>query len=262
MLRTVKSLNGYTLQASDGSLGDVKEIYFDDEKWGVRYLIVETGSWLSKNTALVSPYSVDGIDDANQAIAVSLNREQVKNSPDIDTEKPVSRQHEGEFSNYYGYGTYWTGPYMWGLGGYPIYPLPGIDGNPARQERREQEIASRNTDQSDQDSHLRSSDKVAGYHILGTDDDIGHVEDFLFDDEAWAIRYFIVDTHNWWPGGKKVLVAVEWVDRIDWSDSTVQTSLTREQIEKSPEYDESQPVSRTYENDLYRYYDRRGYWEV
>ena len=260
MLRTVESLHGYIIRATDDELGEVKEVYFDDEQWGVRYLVVETGSWLSKRTVLISPYSIDEVDDDNRAIGVSLSREQVKNSPDIDTEKPVSRQHEREYSSYYGYGAYWSGPYLWGIAGYPVYPLLRSD-SVRPPEDVVGDLSRRVPDQSE-DVHLRSSKQVAGYHILGTDEDIGHVKDFVFDDESWVIRYLLVDTHNWWPGGKKVLLATQWVENVDWSDSTVEIKLTREQIKSSPEYDENQLLNRDYETRLYTYYDRRGYWDL
>lgn len=263
MLRTISSLEGYSIRATDDELGDIEEVYFDDEHWGVRYLVVETGSWLSRRKVLISPYSITGIDDANREVRVSLTREQVKNSPDIDTHQPVSRQLEGEFAQYYGFGSYWTGPYLWGVGGYPVYPLPEEGAVPpvAAAEPSVVEREAR-AQQREEDVHLRSSDKVAGYHILGTDDDIGHVKDFLFDDEAWAIRYLLVDTHNWWPGGKKVLLSTRWIERIDWTDSTVQTKLTREQIKNSPEYDEDAPIDREYETRLHHYYGSQGYWDL
>jgi len=257
MLRTTDSLKGYAIHATDGEVGSVLDVYFDDERWGVRYLIVETGSWLSKRAVLISPYSISGTNDAEKAISVTLTREQVKNSPDIDTHKPVSRQLEGDYSRYYGYSLYWSGPYLWGAGTYPMLPTDeaaqadrGAADAPLGQEQIKPE-----------DVHLRSASEVSGYHILGTDDDIGHVKDFIFDDESWALRYLLVDTHNWWPGGKKVLIGTQWIDRIDWPDSAVQTKLTREQIRNSPEYNETQPLDRDYETRLHQFYGRTGYWE-
>jgi hypothetical protein len=143
--------------------------------------------------------------------------------------------------------------------GYPEFPLsePGA-APPAREEVAE--MAAYKAEQTG-DSHLRSSDAVSGYHILGTDDEIGHVKDFIFDDTDWAVRYLLVDTHNWWPGGKKVLLATKWIQGIDWTDSTVQTKLTREQIKDSPEYDESMPLDRSYEARLHDFYGQRGYWD-
>jgi uncharacterized protein YrrD len=260
MLRTVASLSGHSIHATDDELGRAKEIYFDDERWGVRYLIVETGSWLAKRPVLLSPYSIQSIDNAAQTIQVSLTREQVKNAPDVDTKKPVSRQSESEYSSYYGYGQYWSGPYLWGIGGYPTL-TPSMDsGVLLAVEQRDNEI-DRALQDSLGDVHLHSSDEVCGYDIRGTDEDIGHVKDFIFDDKEWAIHYLVVDTHNWWPGGKKILISTQWIEDIDWKDSTVQTKLTRDQIQNGPEYNEDMVLDRDYESKLYRFYGRKGYWD-
>ncbi|MGB6105976.1 MAG: PRC-barrel domain-containing protein [Pusillimonas sp.] len=258
MLRKVSSLKGYAIKATDDELGKVLEIYFDDERWGVRYLVVETGTWLSSRVVLISPYSITGVDDLEELIHVSLTREQVRNSPDIDTHQPVSRRLEGEFSSYYGYGNYWAGPYLWGAGGYPV--LADTAGAIPTVDERPDAVAARAAD-NPEDVHLRSSKDVVGYNIAGTDDEIGHVEDFICDDEAWAVRYLLVDTRNWWPGGKKVLLATRWIESIDWTDSVVRTSLTREQIKNSPEYDEETALDRDYETRLHQHYDRPGYWD-
>lgn len=259
MLRKVSSLKGYAIRATDDEIGSVKEVYFDDERWGIRYLIVETGSWLSRRAVLISPYSVQRIDDTDETIHVSLTKDQVKNSPEIDTHQPVSRQLEGEFSDYYGYGNYWSGPYLWGAAGYPALTMPEAGAIPPIEQRPDQ-VAARASD-NPEDTHLRSSANVDGYHIGGTDGEIGHVDDFIFDDEAWAMRYILVDTRNWWPGGKKVLLSTNWIERIDWTDATVQASLTREQIKQSPEYDLDSPIEREYETRLHKHYDRKSYWD-
>ncbi|MYN12161.1 PRC-barrel domain containing protein [Pusillimonas sp. TS35] len=255
MLRRVGSLKDYAIQATDGELGKIREMYFDEEQWAVRYLVVDTGKWLTRHEVLISPYSVDGIDDEHGKVLVSLTREQVENSPDIDTHQPLSRQLEGEFSAYYGYGHYWTGPYLWGADGAPVMPLPNTLTEVASAAVAEEFGHAA-------DTHLRSSAEVHGYHIAGTDDAIGHVADFIFDDETWALRYLLVDTHNWWPGGKKVLLAPEWIEHIDWADALVKTRLTREEIRNSPEYVEELPIARDYEKRLHEHYRRQGYWDV
>jgi len=106
---------------------------------------------------------------------------------------------------------------------------------------------------------LRSTQAVTGYHIHALDGDIGHVDDFIIDDQTWTIRYLVIDTMNWWPG-KKILVSPKWIDRVSWSDSKVFVNLYRDKIQKSPEYAEESPLSRDYESGLYRHYDRQGYW--
>lgn len=259
MLRRVNSLLGYNLQATDGELGKVKDVFFDDEKWTIRYLVVETGSWLNSRQVLISPYSVSRVDEVDESIMVRLTQDQVKGSPDIDTHQPVSRQMEGDLSSYYGLGNYWIGPELWGTGGYPIVGAPNVAGGghiPSRAEELLQQAAD-----NPEDYHLRSAQNVSGHHIQGTDEEIGHVEDFVYDDESWALRYFIVDTRNWWPGGRKVLLATQWVDRIDWSGSLVYVNLTQEQIRNSPEHDPDQPLDRTVETTLHQHYGKRSYWE-
>ena len=109
------------------------------------------------------------------------------------------------------------------------------------------------------DSHLRSSGAVSGYDIEATDGEIGHVEGYVVDEEAWAIRYIEVATRNWWPG-KKVLISPEWIERVSWPESKVFVALTREAIKDAPDYIESMPVTREYENNLYVAYGRPPYW--
>ena len=259
MLRKVNELHGYSLLATDGELGNVKDVFFDDEKWTIRYLVVETGSWLNSRRVLISPYSVARVDSADESIAVRLTQDQVKNSPDIDTHQPISRQMEGDLSRYYGLGNYWIGPELWGAGAYPMVGAPNVEGGghiPSRAEELLQQASD-----NPEDYHLRSAENVKGHHIQGTDEEIGHVEDFMFDDESWELRYFVVDTRNWWPGGRKVLVATHWIDRIDWGSSLVYVNLTQDQIRNSPELDPDQPLDRSTETSLHLHYGKRNYWE-
>lgn len=262
MLRTTESLKGYSIRATDGELGHVKELYFDDERWGVRYLVVKPGSWFTRQHVLISPYSVTGMSDSEQAVNVSLTREQVKDSPDIDTHQPVSRQLERQHATYFGYGAYWMGPYLWGAGGYPHMPSPDAQWAPSSDTSLRDDVAAQHVSENEDDIHLRSSDSVQGYSIEGSDGDIGHVEDILFDDESWAIRYLIVDTRNWWPGGKKTMISIQWIETISWTESAVRVGLTREQIKGSPEYDENAHPDRDYESRLHHHYGRPGYWDL
>jgi len=256
MLNSVSRIRGTAINALDGDIGKVSEAYFDDQKWVIRYLVVDAGSWLAERKVLISPYSVRHPVETGEPLHVSLTREQVKNSPDIDTHQPISRRHEREYLGYYAYPDYWDGADLWAMGGYPFLPLmpvvpvagqipPPID---------ESQIPP-------EDIHLRSSAHVDGYDIQATDGSIGHVKDFVFDDESWAIRYLVVDTRNWWPGGKKVLIAPGWIREISWTEGSVSVNLTREQVKASPEFDENMVVDRDYERRLYASYGQRGYWD-
>ena len=256
MLNSVSHLTGSTITATDGEIGHIKEAYFDDVAWTIRYLVIDTGSWLPGREVLISPYSVKQAVGSGKNIDVSLTREQVSNSPVTDTHQPVSRRHEREYLSYYAYPEYWGGGDLWAMSALPLLPQPM-----PRAVESEAELAIREEALPAEDVHLRSSAHVTGYDIQATDDSIGHVKDFIFDDESWAIRYLVVDTRNWWPGGNKVLLATRWIDRIDWADKTVYTKLTREQIKNSPEYDDAVIIHRDYEKRLHDAYGREGYWD-
>jgi PRC-barrel domain len=251
MLLTASYLKDFVIRASDGELGSVDELYFDDETWAVRYLMVDTGGWLGGRKVLISPFSVIHTDSEGKRLDVALTKQQVENSPDINTHLPISRQHEAEYLGYYSYPYYWNGPYLWGPAFYPagLTELADIS-----RESTADKIRRESTD-----SHLRSSAAVTGYDIAAADGEIGHVAGFVVDDQAWAIRYVEVATRNWWPG-KKVLVSPAWVERVSWADSKVYTGLFREAIKDGPEYIESVPITREYENRLYLHYGKPPYW--
>ena len=255
MLNTITQLTGATVSATDGDIGHVSSAFFDDQTWTVRYLVVNAGSWLTDREVLISPYSVNGPQGTASYIGVALSREQVKNSPDIDTHQPVSRQHERDFLGYYAYPPYWGGDALWGVSAYPYNAPPMPE---AARLALDRAMHQRDVDAGD--VHLRSSARVIGYEIKASDESIGHVQDFVFDEENWAIRYLVVDTRNWWPGGRKVLISVLWIEAIDWATQQVQVNLTREQIKASPEYDGVASIRRDYEARLHQAYKRPGYW--
>jgi hypothetical protein len=251
MLTNATHLKGLVIRATDGELGTVEQFYFDDETWAIRYLIVETGGWLGGRRVLISPFSVIQTDWAARQLDVALTKKQVEHSPEINTHQPVSRQHEAAYLGYYGYPCYWGGPYLWGPTFYPAgWKSPTSASAEATADRARREST---------DSHLRSSEAVTGYDIEAADGEIGHVDGFVVDDEAWAIRYIEVATRNWWPG-KKVLVSPAWIERVTWTTSKVHVGLSREAIKNGPEYVESMPITREYENRLYFHYGRPPYW--
>jgi hypothetical protein len=251
MLRNSSHLKGLVIRAMDGDLGTVEDLYFDDQSWTIRYLTVNTGGWLDDRQVLISPISAIRTDWLAQRLDVALAKKQVENSPDINTQLPVSRQHETEYMGYYGYPAYWGGPNLWGPEYYPsdLTVMP---------EASMEALAARIRGES-KDSHLRSTSAVTGYYIEAADGEIGHLSGFVVDDNAWAIRYIEVSTRNWWPG-KKVLVSPSWIDRVSWTDSKVYVRLAREAIKNGPEYAESVPISREYENQLYVHYGQPQYW--
>jgi hypothetical protein len=265
MLRNMNDLKEYTIRATDGDIGRVKDFYFDDEAWVIRYLVVESGSWLSSRKVLISPIAIDHPNGTEKILPVSITKEQVKNSPDIDTEKPVSRQHERRYLGYYGYPAYWGGGGLWGGGLYPYMMMPGYAGSASMPDAGHSEAEKAYAEHAeaarhqDDDLHLRSCMAVMGYHIQATDGDIGHVEGLLVDEKTWAIRYFVVNTSNWWLG-HQVLIAPQWIQEVSWSDSTVSVNLTQQAVQDAPRYDSAAPPDRAQEMGIYEHYGRPGYW--
>jgi PRC-barrel domain len=256
MLRNVIHLKDFVIQATDGEIGKVDQFYFDDETWAIRYLVVNTSRWLDGRLVLISPIVLGQKQKGweSKRLDVTLTKKQIEDSPRIDTHRPVSRQHEAVYLGYYGYPYYWGGPNLWGLASYPA----GLAVQ--RETVTEAEAAQARAGKESADSHLRTTNEVTGYHIKAADGEIGHVEDFIVDDETWAIRYLEVDTRNWWPG-KKVLVSPAWIDNVSWPDSEVYVGLSRETIKNGPEYTESMPITREFEKRLYDHYGRPAYWQ-
>jgi hypothetical protein len=251
MLTNAKDLKGLEIRATDGEIGTVDQFYFDDENWAIRYLVVQTGGWLGGRQVLISPFSIVQADWRARRLDVALTKKQVENSPDINTHQPVCRQHEAEYNRYYGHPYYLGGPLLWGPALYPTgLTIPATAYPEATADRFESDSP---------DSHLRSAQAVTGYHVEATDGEIGHLDGFVIDDETWAIRYVEVATRNWLPG-KKVLVSPGWIERVSWEDSKVSVGLSRESIQNAPEYLESRPITREYENRLYLHYGRPPYW--
>jgi len=250
MLHRVNDFRHHIIQATDGEIGFVSDALIDDEFWILRYLVVDTGHWLSERKVLLIPGVLGKPDWQQHHLPVKLTRAQVEQSPDIDSDKPVSRQYELKLNAYYGWPFYWAGTEPLPTGLQPAVPVP-----PARVEPTVP------TPKAEGDPHLRSVRELHGYHIHAEDGEIGHVEDFLVDDETWDVRYMVVATRNWLPG-RKVLVAPQWlVGQISWSRRVVNVIMTRDSIRHSPEYDPASLPDRAYEDELHRHYRRPGYWE-
>ncbi len=264
MLRSMNDLKGYQIQATDGTIGHVKDFYFDDEWWTVRYLVVETGNWFNNRKVLISPFAIGVVNWTDKVLPVSMTVEQVRNCPDIDTNKPVSRQHEMDYLDYYGYPYYWGGSSLWGGEMGPNMLMPGFGdfwgtpmAMPLETVREHNELIALSHE--DDDPHLRSCQAVTGYALHARDGVLGHVQGLLVDDANWAIRYMVVDTGNWWLG-HKVLIAPQWVEDVNWADTSVSVKLTRQTIKDAPKYDAASLIDREQEVRIYQHFKRDPYW--
>ena len=226
MLQSIKQLYGNKLGASDGEIGQVKDCYFDDRNWAVRYVVADTGSWLPGRQVLISPHAFGSLHQAGKVLRVNLTRKQIEDSPSIESHKPLSRQYEEEYYRYYGWPYYWQGDGLWGMSGFPILELPPkpLPIEPASASGPQSERA---------DTHLRSTQAVNGYHLQASDGTIGHVCDFMMDDKSWAIGQVVIKTGHRL-SGKEVQIPSGKVDRISWDESKVFVNLTKEAVEQSP----------------------------
>jgi hypothetical protein len=244
MLRQAKDLEGYKLRAQDADIGRVQDFYFDDRYWTVRYLVADTAGWLSGRRVLISPYALRPANAIDKVLPVELSKKQIEESPSLTAHEPVSRQYEARYYGYYGWPDYAFGPYMWGDA-----PYLQRESEASRDLRRREDAW---------DPNLRSTSDVTGHFIQARDGEVGHVVDFLIDDDCWAIRYLVVDTKNWW-SGKHVLVSPQWIERVSWREYKVFVNLTRDTIKQAPEYNAAS-FSREYEAELHKLYTQRGYW--
>jgi hypothetical protein len=228
VLRSINQLYKDKLGASDGEIGHVKDFYFNDQSWAVRYVVADTGSWLPARQVLISPHAFGSLHQDGKVLSVNLTRKQIENSPSIELHKPVSRQYEEEYHRYYGWPCYWEGDGLWGLSGFPILEamptlLPGERATPGKPKPERA------------DANLRSTRAINGYHLKASDGVVGHICDFMMDARSWAIRELIIKTGNRF-SGKEVRISANKVDRISYEESTVFIDLTSEGVEQSAAY--------------------------
>jgi hypothetical protein len=225
MLQNIKELFGEKLAASDGDIGHVKDFFFDDKTWAIRYLVADTGSWLTGRLVLLSPHALGELDLVENTLQVKLHKKQIENSPSIESHRPVSRQYEEDYYRYYGWPVYWQGGGIWGMGSYPIIKPPPSENLHHRGHNQQDDI------------HLRSIKAVTGYHIQATDGAIGVVSSFLVDDKSWAIHELVVETSHWY-SGKEILISPGKIERISYEDSKVFVNLTKAAIQQRTAEDE------------------------
>lgn len=237
MFRSFSEIENYAIDASDGPIGQLKDLYFDDQAWVIRYLVVDTGSWLSSRKVLISPMSIRPPLAVDRSLIAAITRLQVTNSPQMDTEKPVSRQYETQYLGYYDYPRYWEDTAIWAMGQYPYVTDPRLTGHgmayPGGHALEELSARAERNCRSNGDQHLRSCKEVVGYRLRASDGDVGHVDGYLVDDATWTIRHIVVNTSNWW-FGHQVLIAPQWITDVRWAEKRVSVDRTRAAIRQAP----------------------------
>jgi len=232
-LKSVHHLEHCTLHAVDGAIGTVEALYFDEVKWAVRYLLVDTKDWLMGRRVLISPVAVGEVRAEEQTIFIELTRAQIESSPALDTDQPVSRRYEEAYYRHYDWPVYW-------------------------EEDRQSDVAL--VQDILQEKRLQGTARVEGCVVVAADGAIGTVREIFVDIRYWVIRYLEIEMRGARPG-RHVLVSTDWIERVNWADRIVNIDLTCVAIHTAPVFDASRGISRDYEAGLFRHYGRRGYWQ-
>lgn len=261
MLRGAHQVMGTKLHTVDGDMGHVDDFYFGDHDWIIRYMIVRTGSWFAHKDVMLALDTIRDLAWDAKSLHVNLTQDQVKDAPDLDLAKPVTREQEMELAQYYkgpGYGSIAPGNVL-DITSAGVISEPMPDSMSGYSEATKATAELRRAAQADDLPHLRGIKEVTGYHIAETDGSIGHVSDFFFDENSRTIQYLLVDTGHWMPG-RKVLIPTRAIEDISWSDKKVYVNVTREQVQNSPVFDPRGNVERHYEESLYDHYGLPPYW--
>ena len=273
MLQVSSAMKDYAIAAKDATIGTVSDFLFDQATWTVRWLVVDTGKWLTGRKVLVHPSAIDHVDQEQRQIEVALTKKQVEDSPDIGQDRPVSQQMQNDIYGYYGWDPLWNGG-MYGAGMYGggLYTGGlfaggmGATGMPAASLAERDQLhggpgwqgGNAGLALDEGDPNLRSVAEVTKYHVHAADGGIGHVEHVLFDTPSWSIRYLVVNTSNWWVG-QHVLISPHAIKDIDWSDRSIRLDVTRAKVKASPPWNPSDPIDGTFERQLHEYYGWPGH---
>jgi hypothetical protein len=243
MLWNSRKIHGYAIEADDGALGKISDFLFEDTNWSIRWLVVDTRHWLMNRKVLLPTGKLGHFDPDKGEFSVRLTKKQVEDSPNIDTDLPVSRQMETNIFDTYGWSPYWGTGYMSSGFGAMVGPVvvPPLG---------EHEFA--DTQNRDGDPHLRSVGQIIRYDIHARDGEIGTVSDVLISDVDWSIRYLVVDTGTWW-AGKKVLISPRWVQRVDWIAAEISLNVDRATLKDRPEYTSDTIVDAGYESRIHQH---------
>ncbi len=242
MKRSLKNLKDYSLKAKDGTEGKVKDFLFDDEAWIVRYLHGDFGNWLKSKKVLIPRVFLDKPDWKDENFSVELTKDMIGKGPQIDDHMPVSREYEAELMKHYNLDPYWPYTYSAPSGGALFFPPRPLG------------VPPKSVDEDELETRLRSFKEVKGYHIRAEEEKMGHVDDFIVDDEDWQIVYVVVDFSGILSSSKKVLISIEWLEEISYVDQEMKINMPPEKLKKAPQYDPEMEFGQEEEKKVYDFY--------
>lgn len=243
MLIHTKDLKEFLIVSRDKIKGSIIDMYFDDLFWNIQYVVVTTGGLLEEKSIIISHAALGEPDKDNKALPVFVDLDTEDDEQKSIPPKPIS---ETKFKNA-------TRILKW--------PLDKLNLQSLSSNEMKNLVTNMVMDEKQKNKqinpHLRSWEEVLGYNIQAKNGEIGHVDDFIVDSDNWKIRYLIIDTRNWLPGGKDVLISPAWIERIKWSNNLVYIDLKKEAIKNSPEYNSNEPLDDQFELRLFKYYGRQ-----
>ena len=246
MFRSIRDMQGYRIYATDGEIGDLGDFLFDDEKWVLRHFVVD----MNGREVLLSPIAFAGANWDARIMNVNLTLEQIQNSPDIDTDLPISRKMETEYYDFYGWPYYWGGVYTSAGGIYPYQA--GVMGAVALEP---EDKLPEQKEFTDDEIHLRSADEVIGYHVEAMDGGIGKVVDFIINDADFGVQFVVIDTEPLWFGGK-VLLPTDRINSVSWPGRIITLNAARDEVKAAPNWDHAKPVCREYADCIQQHYKK------
>lgn len=242
MKQSLRELEGFTIEIKDGTKGRVRDFLFDEKRWVIRYLEGKfTSLQPARNILIPRVFLKPPVWDGS-LFPTELTKIQIDKCPELRDHLPVSRKYEEELNRHYKIAPYWSAAYFGPMGNY--YPPRPLN------------VPSKAVEEDDIDTILRSFNEVRGYHIEALDGRIGHIDDLIIDDIDWQVVYAVVDTSNWLPWSKKVLIAIEWMDKISYVDGLVKINLKIDTIKKADEYQPALLKDDKYDKVLYDFYTR------
>ena len=258
MLRCTKEILNYDVKAFDDTIGKVDDFLFMDTDFHIQYLVVNIGPILFGRKVLIAPHALGEPDWVSQQVPVNLTKEEIKSSPNIKTDQPISEMDLDRLHDYYQWPKFWTSlsntmvstPMTVGRHD-PNRGEPGYQTNTVQLSIQKQRQATT--------SKLRSINEVMGYKVSGTDGTAGTVDDIVVDDKLWILRYLVIKTGTIF-NHKNVLLAADWIDWIRHRESELEVDLPVELIEKSPEFDPEMPMTRRQEEVFYDFHGKPYYW--
>ncbi len=248
----LEDLIGYKIEAEDGHIGTVHDVLFDDEAWVVRYVVVDTGGWLLGRKVLVSPEAAHEPDEGHKTLQVKLTKQQVKDSPEVPIDPPLSREEEAQYRDHYRWPDYWDNveafdrnamvniaPEAMSLG--TVAPAPPV-APPIP------EVVA--------DPMLRSARVIRGYKIhCGADEDVGEVTDFVIDGQAWTVPFLVVKLKDK-DAADHVLIPASSIRRTGWKDKAIELDYESATVNSAPHFDETVKRDKLFLDGVATHYDR------